>query len=154
MRDRPSTAPDRERWNPLHRDRRIAGDARCTGGEAPPADAATVPRRDPRLARISQVEEPEFEELRFALGGDEVVRYTSLTRDSGRQIQRARMRYEQRTGGQVVRNEVVEIVMRWFYRFEIEHLIARAGFELVALYGDFERSAFTSASPAIIAVAR
>ncbi len=109
---------------------------------------------NPRLARIAQLEEPELEELRFAHEGDDVVRYTSLTRDLGRQVQRVRMRYERRRGVEVVGNDVVEFDMRWFYRFEVEHLLARAGFELVALFGDFDRSPFTGASPAIIALAR
>jgi SAM-dependent methyltransferase len=109
---------------------------------------------NPRLARIAQLEEPEFEELRFPLEGDEVVRYTTVSRDLGRQVQRVRMRYERRRGGEVVGNDVVEFEMRWFYRFEVEHLLARAGCELVELYGDFDRSPFTGASPSIIALAR
>jgi SAM-dependent methyltransferase len=108
----------------------------------------------PTLARIALLEEAEFEELRFAHAGDEVVRYTSITRDPGRQVQRVRFRYERRRGGEVVGNEVCEFEMRWFHRFEIEHLVARAGFELVGLYGDFDRSPFTGASPSIIALAR
>lgn len=109
---------------------------------------------NPRLSRIGLLEEPEFEELRFPHEGDEIVRYTSLTRDLGRQVQHVRMRYERRRGGEVVGNDVVEFDMRWFYRFEVEHLLARAGFELLALYGDFDKSPFTGASPAIIALAR
>lgn len=109
---------------------------------------------NPRLARIAQLEEPEFEELRFEHEGEEVVRYTTITRELGLQVQRVRMRFERRRGGAAVGNDTVEFDMRWYYRFEIEHLLARAGFELVALYGDFDRSAFTGASPSIIAVAR
>jgi len=109
---------------------------------------------NPRLARIAQLEEPEFEELRFEHEGDEVVRYTTVTRDLGLQVQRVRFRYERRRAGAVVGNDGAEFDMRWFYRFEIEHLIAHAGFELVALYGDFDRSPFTGASPSIIALAR
>ena len=109
---------------------------------------------NPRLSRIALIEEPEFEELRFPLGSDLVVRYTTVTRDVGRQIQRVRMRYERRRGDQVVGDDVAEFEMRWFHHFEIEHLLARAGFTLEALYGDFARGAFTGASPSIVAVAR
>jgi SAM-dependent methyltransferase len=107
-----------------------------------------------RLERIARLEEPEFEELRFPCAGEEVVRYTSIRRDLGRQVQRVRFRFERRCGGEVVGNDFAELDMRWFHRFEIEHLVARAGFELVALYGDFDRSPFAGASPSIIAVAR
>ena len=109
---------------------------------------------NPRLARIAKLEEPELEELRFPHEGDEIVRYTSVKRDLGSQVQRVRMRYERRRGGAVLGNDSVEFDMRWYYRFEVEHLLARAGFELVSLYGDFDRSPFTGASPAIIALAR
>ena len=30
--------------------------------------------------------------------------------------------------------------MRYFFRFELEHLLARSGFEVTALYGGFDRS--------------
>jgi SAM-dependent methyltransferase len=109
---------------------------------------------NPRLERIALREEPESEDVRFAEGGDEVVRHVSVSRDPGAQVQRVRMRYGRRSAGAGAGEDRVEFSMRWFYRFEIEHLLARAGFELAALYGDFDRSPFSGASPAIIAVAR
>lgn len=44
--------------------------------------------------------------------------------------------------------------LRYIFRFELEHLLARAGFELVDLFGDYDRSPFADASPGMIAVAR
>jgi len=43
--------------------------------------------------------------------------------------------------------------MRWFSRFELEHLLARAGFAVEAVYGNFDRSALTDDSPEMIFVA-
>jgi len=43
--------------------------------------------------------------------------------------------------------------MRYFYRYEMEHLLALCGFRLVELFGDFDRSAFTSESPEMVFVA-
>jgi SAM-dependent methyltransferase len=43
--------------------------------------------------------------------------------------------------------------LRYYYRFELEHLLARAGFRVAALYGDYDRSAFTEESPDLIWVA-
>ena len=40
------------------------------------------------------------------------------------------------------------------YRFEMEHLLARAGFEVVALYGDFSGQAFGDGSSEMVWVAR
>jgi SAM-dependent methyltransferase len=43
--------------------------------------------------------------------------------------------------------------LRYVFRFEFEHLLVRAGFRVVALYGDYDRSPFADGSPAMIVVA-
>jgi hypothetical protein len=48
---------------------------------------------------------------------------------------------------------VQKFSMRWFSRFEIEHLLARTGFSVEAVYGNFDRSSFTDESPEMIFVA-
>jgi hypothetical protein len=40
--------------------------------------------------------------------------------------------------------------MRYFFRFELEHLLARSGFEVTALYGALDRSPFAAESPDMI----
>ena len=57
---------------------------------------------NPRLARIAILEEPEEEDLRFELDGDEVVRFASVRREPDLQLQHVHMRYERRRGGKVV----------------------------------------------------
>ena len=42
---------------------------------------------------------------------------------------------------------------RYFFRYEVEHLLARSGFRLVNLYGNFDRSPFVDDSPEMIFVA-
>ncbi len=42
--------------------------------------------------------------------------------------------------------------LRYYYRFEVEHLLARAGLRLAALYGDYDRSPFGDDSPDMIFV--
>jgi SAM-dependent methyltransferase len=109
---------------------------------------------NPKLERMGGSEDPETEGVRFQLNGEEVVRYEQVQRDAGRQLLRVRMRYQRRRGGADLGSQQVEIQMRWFYRYEIEHLLARAGFGEVAIYGDFARSPFAAGSPDIIVVAR
>lgn len=46
------------------------------------------------------------------------------------------------------------LVLRYIFRYELEHLLVRAGFRVVALYGDYDGSAFGDGSPAMIAVAQ
>ncbi len=43
--------------------------------------------------------------------------------------------------------------LRYFFRYEIEHLLARCGFRVVRLYGNFDRSPLSDASPEMIYVA-
>jgi SAM-dependent methyltransferase len=43
--------------------------------------------------------------------------------------------------------------LRYSYRFELEHLLARAGFRVAALYGDVNRAPFGDDSPDMILVA-
>jgi hypothetical protein len=45
------------------------------------------------------------------------------------------------------------ISLRYTFRYELEHLLVRAGFRVVALYGDYDRSPSADGSPAMIAVA-
>lgn len=42
---------------------------------------------------------------------------------------------------------------RYFFRYEVEHLLARTGFRVAALHGDFDRSPFGDDSPEMIFVA-
>jgi SAM-dependent methyltransferase len=108
----------------------------------------------PDLARLALAEEPEYEENRFADGDDEIVRLARVTRDVATQTQEVTMRYERRRDGAPVRSEVEHVRMRWYHRYELEHLLARAGFEVVALYGDFDRRSFDRHATEMVFVTR
>lgn len=43
--------------------------------------------------------------------------------------------------------------MRFVFRYELEHLLVRSGFRMVALYGDYDRSAYGDESLGMIVVA-
>ncbi len=64
------------------------------------------------------------------------------------------MRYERRQGGQVIDNELVEMRMRYFFRYELEHLLVRAGFEEVEIYGGFDGRPYDYVSGEMVVVAR
>jgi SAM-dependent methyltransferase len=49
---------------------------------------------------------------------------------------------------------VMAWTLRYFFRYEIEHLLARCGFRIEVEYGDFDESPITDASPEMIFVAR
>jgi SAM-dependent methyltransferase len=108
----------------------------------------------PDLARIARDEEPEYEEDRFREGGDEIVRFTSIRRDRATQINDVTIRLERRRDGVPVGEEFERFRMRWYHRYELEHLLARAGFEIAALYGGFDRRPYDHASDDAVIVAR
>jgi hypothetical protein len=43
--------------------------------------------------------------------------------------------------------------MRWFLRAELVHLLARSGFRVRSIYGDFDRSTLTDRSPELVVCA-
>jgi hypothetical protein len=43
--------------------------------------------------------------------------------------------------------------LRYFFRYEVEHLLARCGFKVTAEYGNFDRAAIHDDSPEMIFVA-
>jgi SAM-dependent methyltransferase len=55
--------------------------------------------------------------------------------------------------GGATRRLVQSFRMRWFWRFELEHLLARSGFRVVSVYGDFDRTPLTDASNEMIFIA-
>jgi hypothetical protein len=52
-----------------------------------------------------------------------------------------------------VRRTTLPFSMRWIYRYEIEHLLARSGFVIEAVYGSYDLDEFGSASELMLTVA-
>lgn len=109
---------------------------------------------NPRLDRLALDEEPEAEDLRFEQGGEQVVRHVRVVRDRATQRMQLEMRYERWRDGRVVGNELARFRMRWFHRYELEHLLHRAGFDDVRLFGDFTGAPVGADTPAYVVVAR
>jgi SAM-dependent methyltransferase len=68
------------------------------------------------------------------------------------QVSEIELIYYLRSGDQVERI-VQAFEMRWYTASELEHLLARAGFMVDAIYGDFERGPLRDGSPEIVVVA-
>ena len=56
--------------------------------------------------------------------------------------------------GSVVSRVYRDLRLRYIFRYEMEHLLARAGFEIEALYGDFFGGDFQDSSPEMVWIAR
>jgi SAM-dependent methyltransferase len=48
---------------------------------------------------------------------------------------------------------VHEFPMRYYFRFELEHLLVRSRFQVESLFGNFDQSPFTDSSPEMIVIA-
>ncbi len=46
------------------------------------------------------------------------------------------------------------MTVRYHYRYEMKHLLARAGFAVEALYGDTMKNAYRATSPDFIIIAK
>ena len=105
---------------------------------------------DPNLAAIAVEEEPEVLDATFEYQGDEMRRYATIARDLSTQVMTLTFRFE---GGNADLVGSTRFHMRWYYRYEIEHLLARARFTDVTFFRDFARTPWSSGSE-IVVVAR
>jgi SAM-dependent methyltransferase len=130
------------------------GCLRCVRDHLEPGGCFAFDVFNPRLERVAQSHEPEVQDLSWNDGTDVIRRYVSVERRVAEQMMTLDMRFERRRDGVVVGAEHERIHLRWFHRFELLHLLARGGFNDVEIYGDFDGSAVTTRSPALVVVAR
>ena len=71
-----------------------------------------------------------------------------------RQVNQCEMTYEISEPDGRARRITERFPMRYLFRHELEHLLARSGFAIEALYGDYDRSPYGDDSPELIVVAR
>jgi len=108
----------------------------------------------PNLERIARLEEPEFEEVRWREDETEIVRFTTVQRDPVTQVSEITFRYERRRPGSPPQSHAVRTRMRHFFRYEIEHLLARSGFTDIQIFGGFDRRPFDYFSGETVLLAR
>jgi SAM-dependent methyltransferase len=78
---------------------------------------------------------------------------TVIDYERSQQCNECEVTYEISEADGVTRRITETILLRYVFRYELEHLLMRAGFRVVALYGDYDRSPFADESPAMIVVA-
>ncbi|HMO57814.1 MAG TPA: class I SAM-dependent methyltransferase [Roseiflexaceae bacterium] len=90
----------------------------------------------------------------FSLAEGVVVqKYVVQRLDPAAQISRVTFIYDEisRSGG--IQRSTTEFQLRWIYRFELEHLLVRAGFHLQAAYGSYELDPYSSAGEHMLVLA-
>src|SRR5262249_30579713 len=108
----------------------------------------------PRLDWLAPHHELEREDAPFERDRVEVTRYAKIHRRPAQQIEDVAFGYVLRRSGIIVGEETVAIRMRYFFRYEVEHLLARAGFADITVYGGFDRRPYDYTSGETIVVAR
>jgi SAM-dependent methyltransferase len=89
-------------------------------------------------------EEPEF----VTPDGRKVVRrHRIVSRDVHNQLNRVELIYYVTHPDGTEERLVHAFPMRYLFRFEVEHLLVRCGFEIEAIYADFDKSPFGSKYP-------
>jgi len=90
----------------------------------------------------------------FVVDGVTVDKWILRRSDWAAQRHEVEFVYDSVDADGTLRRRSLPFVMRWLYRFEAEHLLARAGYALEAVYGDYELGPFTSDSPQLLLLAR
>lgn len=85
--------------------------------------------------------------------GKKLKRYFSVKPDYLNQLQNVEFKFVWDEDGEQ-KSSVYEFPMRYYFRFEVEHLITRAGFKLEHIYGDFNRNELGSKSNEFVIVCR
>ena len=81
--------------------------------------------------------------------------YRIISQNRATQANQVELIYHVTNPGGRTERLVHSFAMRYLFRYEAEHLLARAGFEIVALYGGYDRSPFGATYPGeLIFVAR
>jgi SAM-dependent methyltransferase len=86
--------------------------------------------------------------------GTQVQKFVAQYSDMAAQTSHVTFIYDEIDAEGRVRRSTLPFPMRWLYRYELEHLLARAGFALDNVYGSYELDAYSSTSDLLLVVAR
>ena len=107
----------------------------------------------PDLGRLA-APQPESLDVEREERGRRVRRFTSTVPRVARQLLDLAVRWEIESPGRKVEEVRMDLSIRWFHRFEIEHLLARCGLVVEAIYGGFDRRPLADDSPEMVFLAR
>ncbi len=89
----------------------------------------------------------------YDLDGRRVQKFVAIDSDAAAQKSYVTFFYDESDAEGRVSRRTMHFTMRWYYRYEIEHLLARAGFTVRAIYGSYDLDEYITGSPRLIAVA-
>ena len=116
-----------------------------------------LPNPDPAPASYARDEPADGEETAQVVDWTDGRRIrwwmTVIGYDRSLQLNECEVTYEIVEADGAARRITETISLRYTFRYELEHLLVRAGFRIDALYGDYDCSPFGDESPALIVVA-
>ena len=86
--------------------------------------------------------------------GTRVQKFVAQHADMAAQLSHVTFIYDEIDAEGRVCRGTLPFTMRWIYRYELEHLLARAGFALDAVYGSYDLDDYSAESELLLAVAR
>ncbi len=95
-----------------------------------------------------------YERTFASAAGLPVQKFVLRRTDAANQRQMVEFIYDELQPDGRMTRRALPFVMRWLYRFELQHLLARAGLAVEAVYGDYDLEPYTSDSPQLIVIAR
>jgi ubiquinone/menaquinone biosynthesis C-methylase UbiE len=108
---------------------------------------------NPDLERLSTEDGRLLLEYQFELGERQIFKFASREVDLATQMMYVTYLYDDvAPSGQVTRR-TLRLSLRWLYRYELEHLLARAGFTIISIFGAYDLSDYASHSDRLIIVA-
>jgi SAM-dependent methyltransferase len=92
-------------------------------------------------------------EREFELDGQRVCKFVSSDSNLTSQVSAMTYVFDTLDAENRVTRHIARFNLRWFYRYELEHLLARAGFRLLSCYGSYELEDYNSTSEQLIVLA-
>lgn len=89
----------------------------------------------------------------YWLEGRHVQKFVAIESDAAAQLSHVTYFYDETDSDGRLSRTTMRFNMRWLYRYELEHLLARAGYSMRQLYGSYELDQYGTGSPRLIAVA-
>ncbi len=92
-------------------------------------------------------------ERTFRLDGRQVFKLVASQSDLATQVCTMTYFFDELDDQGYIKRQVMRFRLRWLYRYELEHLLARAGFMVLSVYGSYELDNYTSDSEQLIVMA-
>lgn len=108
---------------------------------------------NPNPAHLADEDNRLTLEADYQLDGRRVLRLVASESDVAEQTSLMSYIYDELGPDGGVTRHMIRFRLRWLYRYELEHLLHRAGFALRSVYGSYDLDAYTSQSERLLAVA-